>query len=187
VLASTSPYRRALLARLGLPFETVPSQADERLIDEELPTDRAMRLSIAKAQAVAHVHSDAIVIGSDQVAACGNTILRKPADPSVSREQLQTLSGQVARFHTGCAVISPHGERLIHLDTTTVIFRRLADDEIARYVATESALDCAGGFKAEGLGISLLERIESKDPTALIGLPLIWLTEALRRSGFSLP
>ena len=187
VLASASAYRRALLARLGLPFESVPSHVDERLIEDELPADRAMRLSIAKAEAVASTHPDATVIGSDQVGACGNVILRKPGDPSMCREQLRTLSSQTARFHTGCAVLSSHGERLIHLDTTLVAFRGLTDAEITRYVAAENSLDCAGGFKAEGLGISLLEMIESKDPTALIGLPLIWLAEALRRSGFALP
>ena len=186
LLASTSPYRRALLERLGLPFETLKPDLAEDHLDGESPPDRALRLSLAKAQAVASRHPDAVVIGSDQVAAAGHKILDKPGDAPRCRAQLATLSGTDARFYTGCAVIGP-GVRLTHLDTTTVIFRPLSSAEISRYVDRERPFDCAGGFKAEALGITLFESIQSTDPTALIGLPLIWLSCALRRAGYLLP
>lgn len=188
ILASTSPYRRALLERLGIPFSTEPPELAEAPLPGELPQDLALRLAIAKAQAVAAKRPQALVIGSDQVAATGNQILEKPGDAARCRAQLATASGSSARFHTGCALIGPRtGIRLVHLDTTTVTFRALAADEIARYVEREQPLDCAGGFRAEGLGICLFESIESSDPTALIGLPLIWLAGALRRAGLHVP
>lgn len=188
ILASTSPYRRSLLERLGIPFTALPPQTPEDPLPGELPPDRALRLAIAKAQAIATRRPDAVVIGSDQVAAMGSTVLEKPGDAARCRAQLTAASGSSARFHTGCAVIGPRaGVRLVHLDTTTVFFRSLTEQEIERYVARERPLDCAGGFRVEGLGISLFESIESRDPTALIGLPLIWLACALRRAGFSVP
>ena len=170
ILASTSPYRRMLLERFGLPFEAVRPQVDEAPIPGESPTDRAMRLAVAKAEEVAARHPDAVVIGSDQVAAAGHKVLDKPGDAATCRSQLTTLSGTDARFHTGCSVIGPASSvRLVHLDTTTVVFRSLSAKEIERYVEREKPFDCAGGFKAEALGITLFESIESKDPTALIG------------------
>jgi septum formation protein len=188
ILASTSPYRRSLLERLGLPFTARPPHTPEDVLPGELPPDRALRLAIAKAQAIAASRPDAVVIGSDQVAAVGSKILEKPGDVARCRAQLTTASGSSARFHTGCAVIGVQaGVRLVHLDTTTVYFRSLTEQEIARYVERERPLDCAGGFRVEGLGISLFESIESRDPTGLIGLPLIWLACALRRAGFSVP
>jgi septum formation protein len=188
ILASTSPYRRALLERLGIPFTTLPPQTPEERVAGELPPDRALRLSIAKAQAVAASRPDAVIIGSDQVAAIGSRILEKPGDPRRCRAQLTAASGSTARFHTGCAVIGPQqGIRLVHIDTTTVFFRSLSAEEIERYIERERPLDCAGGFRVESLGISLFESIESRDPTALIGLPLIWLAGALRRAGFAVP
>lgn len=188
ILASTSPYRRSLLERLGIPFAAVPPQTPEDPIAGELPPDRAVRLAVAKAQAVASQRPDAVVIGSDQVAAVGSKILDKPGDATRCRAQLTAASGSSARFHTACAVIAPRaGIRMVHIDTTTVFFRNLSGQEIERYVERERPFDCAGGFRAEGLGISLFESIESHDPTALIGLPLIWLACALRRAGFSLP
>jgi septum formation protein len=186
ILASTSPYRRALLERLGVPFEVVRPAASEDYLAREMPRDRALRLSGAKAKAVAAQRPGAVVIGSDQVAALGSRVLDKPGDAANCRSQLALLSGATARFHTGCAVVA-NGERLIHLDTTSVTFRPLTADEIDRYVQREKPFDCAGGFKAEALGITLFENIESKDPTALIGLPLIWLASALRSVGYSLP
>ncbi len=186
ILASTSPYRRALLERLGVPFDFVTPSVSEDHLAREMPRDRALRLSGAKAKAVAARHPDAIVIGSDQVASLGSRVLDKPGDADSCRAQLAQLSGQTARFHTGCAVIA-NGERLIHLDTTSVIFRPLSAEEIERYVEREKPFDCAGGFKAESLGITLFESIESRDPTALIGLPLIWLASALRSVGCALP
>jgi septum formation protein len=192
ILASTSPYRRMLLERFGLPFETARPQVSEESIAGESPADRAMRLAVAKAEAVAARRPDAVVIGSDQVAAAGvasaHRVLDKPGDAATCRAQLASLSGTDARFHTGSAVIGPAGGvRLVHLDTTTVFFRSLSPVEIERYVEREKPFDCAGGFKAEALGITLFESIESQDPTALIGLPLIWLACALRRAGYALP
>lgn len=186
ILASTSPYRRTLLERLGLPFEVLRPSASEDYLAREMPRDRALRLSGAKAKAVAAQRPDAVVIGSDQVASLGSRVLDKPGDAENCRGQLTMLSGQTARFHTGCAVVA-NGERLVHLDTTSVTFRTLTPEEIGRYVEREKPFDCAGGFKAEALGISLFETIESRDPTALIGLPLIWLASALRSVGYALP
>ena len=188
ILASTSPYRRSLLERLGIPFTAMPPQTSEDTLPGELPPDRALRLAIAKAQAIASRRPDAAVIGSDQVAAIGTKVLDKPGDAARCRAQLTAASGSSARFHTACALIAPQtGVRMVHIDTTTVFFRSLSDQEIERYVERERPFDCAGGFRAEGLGISLFESIESRDPTALIGLPLIWLACALRRAGFQLP
>jgi septum formation protein len=147
-----------------------------------------MRLAMAKAEEVAGRYPGAVVIGSDQVAASGHKVLDKPGDVATCRSQLATLSGTDARFNTACAVIGPAGSvRLVHLDTTTVFFRQLTAKEIERYVEREKPFDCAGGFKAEALGITLFESVETKDPTALIGLPLIWLACALRRAGYPLP
>ncbi len=188
ILASTSPYRRALLERLGIPFSAEPPQTPEDPLPDELPQDLALRLAIAKAQAVAARHPEALVIGSDQVASAGTTVLEKPGDIMRCRGQLTLASGSSARFHTACALIGERaGIRLVHLDTTTVTFRALSEEEIERYIERERPFDCAGGFRAEGLGISLFESIESRDPTALIGLPLIWLAGALRRAGLRVP
>jgi septum formation protein len=188
ILASTSPYRRLLLERFGLSFETARPQVGEEHVAGESPSDRAIRLAMAKAEDVAVRHPTAVVIGSDQVAAAGHKVLDKPGDAANCRAQLATLSGTAARFFTGCAVIGPAGSvRLVHVDTTTVVFRSLSAREIERYVEREKPLDCAGGFKSEALGITLFESIESQDPTALIGLPLIWLASALRRAGYAVP
>lgn len=188
ILASTSPYRRTLLERLHLPFSAVAPGVPEDPLPGELPQDRALRLSIAKAQAVATRYPQALVIGSDQVASDGQQVLGKPGDAARCRAQLASVSGSRVRFHTGCAVIGLDATiRLVHLDTTTVFFRTLGEQEIERYVSLERPFDCAGGFRAEGLGIALFESIESVDPSALVGLPLIWLAGALRRAGFALP
>jgi 7-methyl-GTP pyrophosphatase len=188
ILASTSRYRRSLLERLGVVFTAVPPETPEDPLPGELPPDRALRLAVAKAQAVAAHRPEAVVIGSDQVAAVGSNVLDKPGDAARCRAQLAAASGSSARFHTACAVIAPRaGIRMVHIDTTTVFFRALTEQEIERYVKRERPFDCAGGFRVEGLGISLFESIESHDPTALIGLPLIWLACALRRAGFMLP
>jgi len=186
ILASTSPYRRALLERLGIPFEVVRPSASEDHLAREMPRDRALRLSGVKAKAVAAQYPDAVVVGSDQVASLGSRVLDKPGDAANCRTHLSLLSAQTARFHTGCAVVA-NGERLVHLDTTSVTFRQLSAEEIERYIEREKPFDCAGGFKVEALGITLFESIESRDPTALIGLPLIWLASALRSVGYPLP
>lgn len=188
ILASTSRYRRELLARLRLPFAALAPGVAEEHLGGESHVDRALRLAGEKAQAIAQQHPDAIVIGADQVAASGEQALDKPGDAARCRTQLALLSGGTARFHTACVVLGLRaGVRLAHVDTTTVFVRTLTAPEIERYVASECPFDCAGGFKAEGLGVALFERIESQDPTALIGLPLIWLADALRCAGLPVP
>ncbi|HET9329617.1 MAG TPA: Maf family protein [Steroidobacteraceae bacterium] len=188
ILASTSRYRRELLTRLGVHFEAHPPGVPEEVIAGESATDRALRLAHAKAEAVARRFPDAVVIGSDQVAAAGERVLGKPGDAAACRAQLASLSGKTALFHTACTLAGTGaGVRAAHVDTTTVVFRTLGAEEIERYVAREQPFDCAGGFKAEALGITLFETIESRDPTALIGLPLIWLAGALRGAGYRLP
>jgi len=188
ILASGSPYRRDLLARLALPFEALAPQLNEDHVAGESPADRALRLALAKARAVASHRPGAFVIGSDQVAATGDDVLDKPGDAARARAQLAALSGCSARFYTACALIGgADAVQLAHVDTTTVVFRSLAAEEIERYVSHEQPYDCAASFKVEALGISLIECIESQDPTALIGLPLIWLAGALRAAGFRLP
>lgn len=188
VLASTSQYRRQLLERFGQRFTVAAPDVDETALPGEMPVDLVARLARAKAEAVAHRHPKSIVIGSDQIALFGRQIIGKPGNPERCIEQLKAFSGQRLSFHTAVHVIqSESGSNEGHLDVTTVHFRKLSDDEIERYVARERPVNCAGGFKAEALGISLFERIESQDPTALIGLPLIWLSAALRRAGMQLP
>ncbi|MEO7774881.1 MAG: Maf family nucleotide pyrophosphatase [Steroidobacteraceae bacterium] len=186
LLASTSPYRRALLARLRLPFDVTAPEVDEGEISGEAPADRAARLALAKAHAGARSHPGSVVIGSDQVASLDGTVLRKPGEVSRARAQLARLAGQTARFDTAVAVLDGPDVRQ-HVDTTIVRFRPFDADALERYLATESALDCAGGFKAEGLGIALMEQLESRDPTAIVGLPLIWTAGALRAAGFAVP
>jgi septum formation protein len=188
VLASVSPHRSALLKRLGLPFATTASQVLETVLPGEPPEERARRLALAKARAVAEHHAGWIVIGSDQVASLpvpgGSRLLHKPGNRATCREQLSAMSGGLARFDTGVAVIRD-GQELVHVDLTCVQVRRLGATEIERYMDREPAFDCAGGFKCEGLGVSLFESIETRDPTALVGLPLIWVCEALRQLGVS--
>jgi septum formation protein len=177
-----------LLTRLGIAFEVIAPGVSEEHIAGESPADRALRLAQEKALAVARRHPEAVVIGSDQVAAGAEGVLDKPGSAERCRLQLAGLSGHSARFYTACAVYGEHaGVQRAHVDTTTVMFRELSADEIERYVAHERPFDCAGGFKVEALGISLFDYIECVDPTALIGLPLIWLAGALRAAGYRLP
>ena len=188
ILASTSRYRRELLARLELPFEVLSPGVAEDHRQGESPADRALRLATEKAQAVSTHHPEALVIGADQVAAAGSDLLDKPGDAARCRAQLRLLSGRTACFHTACVLLGgTPALHAAHVDTTTVVFRRLGTAEIARYVEREQPFDCAGGFKVEASGIALFDCIESQDPTALIGLPLIWLAGALRAAGYSLP
>jgi septum formation protein len=188
ILASTSRYRRELLGRLEAEFAVVAPGIAEDHQPSESPADRALRLATLKARAVAGRHPGTLVIGSDQVACCAGRVLDKPGDAAGCRTQLAALSGHAAEFYTACVLLGgPAGLHLAHVDTTTVVFRALSSQEITRYVEREQPYDCAGGFKAEGLGIALFECIESQDPTALIGLPLIWLAGALRAAGYPLP
>ena len=187
VLASTSRYRAELLARLRLPFDSARPEVDEAPRPGEPPATLALRLAAAKAGAIAALHADAVVIGSDQVASCDGRTLGKPGTREAAIAQLLAMSGREAAFLTAVAVTGPGGGLVTALDTTTVRFRPLSDDEIARYVDAERPLDCAGSFKCEGLGIALFEAIESRDPTALVGLPLIATARLLRGAGFALP
>ena len=182
LLASTSRYRRELLGRLGLPFEVRPPAADEAALPGEAPERMAARLAAAKAQSIAA--SDAIVIGSDQVASLDGRLLRKPGRHDAALAQLEDCQGKTVVFHTGVFVLdAASGRSWVHVDETDVRFARRPRRELDRYLAIERPYDCVGSFKAEGLGIALFERIESRDPTALLGLPLIWLAGALRDAG----
>jgi septum formation protein len=188
ILASTSAYRRALLERLGVPFDCVAPGADEQRLQGEAPEMLALRLARLKAETVAAGHPGCIVIGSDQVAVRGPEILGKPGSVERCTEQLLDSSGRDVAFLTAVHLVDGRGARAeFHLDRTHVRFRTLEPAEVARYIAADAPLDCAGGFKAESLGIALFERIESGDPTALTGLPLIWLCGALRRAGIPVP
>jgi len=186
LLASTSPHRKMLLERLQLPFECLSPGVDETDLPAEVPAERAARLALAKARAVAAVHPHAIVIGSDQVASLeiqGHIqVLHKPGNRDNCRRQLAALSGHCARFDTAVAVIRG-SEEYAHGDVTRVQFRTLDAATIENYLDREPSFDCAGGFKCEGLGVTLFEWIESRDPTALVGLPLIAVCAALRRLG----
>jgi septum formation protein len=188
ILSSTSRYRASLLHRFGLEFTTRSPGVDETERHGESPRARAFRLSEGKAEAVAQQFPSAIVIGGDQVPAASTTILDKPGNAANCREQLMLLSGSTAEFYTACTVrCLETGVKLSHVDTTAVKLRPLSDAEIDRYIEREQPFDCAGGFKAEALGITLFERIDTEDPTAIVGMPLIWLAGALRAVGFAVP
>jgi septum formation protein len=188
ILASTSPYRRQLLTRLGLPFETARPETDETPLSGESPGLLADRLAEAKARSVATRQPQAWVIGSDQVAEFGGQPLSKPGDFERAADQLAAVSGRTVNFHTAVTLYRYADRRAMRIhDTTRVRFRSLTAVEIERYLHAEQPYDCAGSFKAEGLGITLFEAIDSRDPTALIGLPLIALAGALRDAGYVLP
>lgn len=184
VLASTSPYRRQLLARLGLPFDVCAPAVDESPKPGETPRELVCRLAAAKAEAVASQYPDAWVIGSDQLAFRDAEILGKPGSVERCVAQLEAASGRRVTFLTAaCLMRFRDSARYATVDTTDVKFRVNDSARIRQYVARDRPLDCAGGFKCEGLGISLFESIESSDPTALIGLPMIWVAGALERVG----
>lgn len=188
VLGSTSTYRAELLRRLLPDFEQAAPDTDESPLANEAPAARALRLASAKADAVAREYGDSLVIGSDQVAEVDGLILDKPRTSERACTQLAASSGHTVHFHTAlCLLDARHGQRQTHIDHTRVRFRVLQPAEIARYVEREQPLDCAGSFKCEGLGISLFEAIDSDDPSALIGLPLITLARLLREAGLDVP
>ncbi len=188
ILASSSVYRRELLARLGFAFRCQVADIDEAPLENETPREVTIRLATEKAQSVACNLESGLVIGSDQVADRNDQLLGKPGDPETARQQLLACSGKQIRFYTAVSVVNAANSTIRQLlDTTTVKFRLLSEETVDRYIRRESALDCAGGFKSEGLGITLFEVIESDDPTALIGLPLISLTKLLRAEGIDLP
>lgn len=188
VLASTSRYRAELLRRLLPAFEQRAPGTDEAALPGEAPGARAARLALAKAASVAGGLRDTLVIGSDQVAELDGTQLDKPGSVANARAQLAASSGRGVHFHTAlCLLDARNGQHQLHVDHTRVHFRTLGTEEIERYVAREQPLDCAGSFKCEGLGISLFEHIDSEDPSALIGLPLIALARLLRATGVAVP
>lgn len=188
ILASTSPYRRTLLERLAIPFDTASPQTNETALAGETPPMTANRLAADKARAVAARFPDALVIGSDQVAHIGDMVFGKPGTVERAIEQLHYMSGKTITFHTALALLNTrNGNLQVASVPTHVRFRTLSDAEIIRYVEKERPLDCAGSAKSEALGITLLESLSGDDPTALVGLPLIALSRMLRREGILLP
>jgi septum formation protein len=187
VLASTSRYRSELLARLRLPFEIAAPDADETRLAGEKCATTALRLAAAKARSLHARFPAALIIGSDQVADLDGQPLGKPGTFANALRQLQVMRGRTVVFHTAVALFDARFDRIQVVNVpTTVTFRSLQDDQLGRYLQLEEPYDCAGSAKSEGLGIVLTERIESTDPTALVGLPLIALTGMLLGAGFSI-
>ena len=186
VLGSTSKYRELLFTRLGLEFESASPDTDESPITGETPAATAMRLAIAKAQSLRKRFQDGLVIGADQVADQNGIAIGKPGTRKRSFEQLQQMRGQTLVFHSAIALLNTATDRIqSRIVATTVRFRELSNQEIENYLDRENALDCAGSAKSEGLGIALMASMQSDDPTALIGLPLIALTDMLHAEGIS--
>ena len=184
VLGSTSRYRRELMQRLCIPFDVAAPDVDETPQDHESPHDLACRLALAKARAVAALHPDAVVIGSDQVADLDGEPLGKPGTHERAVAQLRRMRGRTVVFQTAVAVVCQDtGFAQTDLAAVRVVFRNLSDAEIETYLRTEQPYDCAGSAKSEGLGIALLESIDNDDPTALVGLPLIRTCRMLRAAG----
>lgn len=187
VLASTSPFRKELLQRLGITFATAAPDVDESPHADETPEALVRRLSEAKARAIGQ-SCKGLIIGSDQVATTGRDILGKPGTHVHAAEQLRDLSGRLVTFHTGlCLLNSITGEAQVDVIPFKVQFRQLDEAQIERYLQADQPYTCAGSFKSEGLGITLFERMDGDDPSALIGLPLIRLTTMLARAGLVLP
>lgn len=184
VLASSSRFRKGLLERLELPFECASPDIDETPQPDEAPTALVHRLALSKAQALAERYPDHLIIGSDQIALFGNDILGKPHTEARAIENLTRFSGQTVTFLTGLALLDSRTQtHQLTAERFKVTFRHLSDREISHYVRKEQPLDSAGSFRMEGLGIALFERLEGRDPNALIGLPLIALCDMLRQAG----
>lgn len=180
ILASSSPYRKELLHRLGLPFITIAPQADETPLPDEPPEALVARLASAKAHAVAHQHSDALIIGSDQAAVLEGRIMGKPGNHDNAAAQLGSASGRRVEFLTGLCLLNSATRRMqVDVIPFAVVFRVLSAAQIENYLRREQPYNCAGSFKAEGLGIALFDKLEGEDPTALVGLPLISLVQML--------
>lgn len=187
ILASTSPFRKDLLGRLNLPFKTFAPELDESREASEAPEHLVRRLSEAKARAGGTSHQG-LIIGSDQIAVCGKKILGKPGNHAAATEQLHMLSGQSVTFLTGLCLYNSRSKNVqIDLVPFTVQFRELDDSSIENYLRADQPYHCAGSFKSEGLGITLFKKMSGDDPTALIGLPLIRLTDMLATEGIILP
>ncbi len=188
VLASSSPYRRDLLARLRLPFEVAVPDVDETPLAQELPQATALRLAQLKSRAVAAQFPDALIIGSDQVALLGEQQVGKPHTHENAKKQLQAASGHAMVFHTAlCLYNSRTGNMQARAVPIRIQFRTLSDAVIERYLLAEQPYNCAGSAKSEGLGIALIERFEGEDPNALVGLPLIALVDMLQQEGVAVP
>lgn len=188
ILASTSPYRQALLSKLALPFSTAAPRVDESALPGESAEQLVARLALAKAQAVASTRDQGWVIGSDQVCVINQQILGKPGTLELASLQLRQASGQVVTFYTGlCLLDVASGKQQLLVEPFQVHFRQLSDEMIENYLQLERPLDCAGSFKSEGLGITLFTRLEGRDPNTLIGLPLIALIDMLALWGVTLP
>ncbi|MDF3827880.1 MULTISPECIES: Maf family protein [unclassified Pseudocitrobacter] len=186
ILASTSPYRRLLLEKLGIPFTCAAPEVDELPLPAETPRHLVLRLAQAKAQALAERFPHHLIIGSDQVCVLDGEITGKPHTEENARKQLKKASGNIVTFYTGLALYnSVNGQLQTECEPFDVHFRHLTEQEINHYVQKESPLNCAGSFKSEGLGIALFERLEGRDPNTLVGLPLIALCQMLRREGFN--
>ncbi|MFI8479055.1 Maf family protein [Pseudomonas sp. NPDC078700] len=188
ILASSSPYRRELLSRLNLPFSCSSPNIDESRRPEESPTDLVKRLALEKARALSSAHPEHLIIGSDQVAVLDEQVLGKPHTMERAFSQLSAASGKSVTFLTGLALLnSATGHQQIDCVPFTVHFRELNPEQIQRYLETEHPLDCAGSFKAEGLGVSLFRSTEGSDANSLIGLPLIRLVDMLHNEGWQIP
>ena len=188
ILGSSSVFRRQQLERLGLPFQTAAPDFDETPIPGETAAETALRLAVGKARSLADRFPAALIIGADQVAWCGGRQLGKPMSVANAQQMLTELSGQRIEFYSAICLLNSFSDGLqCHVDTTVVTLRQLSAEQISRYLAREpDALYCAGAAKSEGLGSALLEKVESSDPNALIGLPLFRLIDFLQREGVSL-
>lgn len=188
VLASSSTYRKALIARLGLDCRTAAPDIDERPLPSETPATTALRLAQAKAQRISEREPAALIIGSDQVAVLDDQLIGKPGSHAAAVLQLQAMSGKTVVFHTALCLLNSetHVQQLANVPTT-VRFRVLDAEQIERYLRQDQPYDCAGSAKIEALGITLVEQVESSDPTALIGLPLIALVTMLQNEGIQIP
>jgi len=188
ILASSSPYRKLLLERLRIPFEVLSPSVDETPAENETAAHLVVRLAGDKARAVARQFPQAVVIGSDQIAVCGGKIIGKPGSAANAARQLRQFSGRTIQFLTAvCVVCAGDGFDKSFTIGTDVTFRDLSDDEILRYIEMDQPFDCAGSFKSESGGISLMRAMHSDDPTAIVGLPLITLAAALREAGYRVP
>jgi MAF protein len=188
ILASTSPFRHQLLERLEIPFSAQSPDMEEARIEGESASDTVQRLALEKARAVAEIQPSGLIIGSDQCAVLGSSILGKPGNEEQAFKQLRASSGQNVVFHTGlCLLNAETGHYQLDDVLYQVRFRTLSDQQIRHYLQREQPFNCAGSFKSEALGITLFEAMEGEDPTALIGLPLIRLTSMLAVEGIALP
>jgi len=186
ILASSSPYRRSLLNRLGLPYKAISPNVDESPLAGENAKDTALRLALSKAQAIAKTHPDAFIIGSDQVAILEGDILGKPHTHANAMIQLQKMRGKNVIFHTAICLLDARSKRYSLEDVPTrLLMRDLSDDQLENYLKREQPYDCAGSAKSEGLGIALIKEMQGEDPNALVGLPLIKLVSMLEQHGIS--